>query len=59
MAPSDKKKKENLLDGAAGPPTRAPPVDSPPAASGTALQTGAGVMGNVVEWNDFALFGCF
>lgn len=55
MAQGDRR--EHLLD-AAGPAAQAavPPAD---VAANTALQTAAGVMGNVLEWYDFALFGFF
>ncbi|KAL7542072.1 hypothetical protein ACHAWF_007085 [Thalassiosira exigua] len=58
---SEEPKKERLIEGDDGGDASASP-SSPPAAPseqhGT-MQTIAGVMGNVLEWYDFALFGFF
>lgn len=62
MFPGDRKERL-LVGGDAGddggpPPAAVPPAPAPAPASET-LQTIAGVMGNVLEWYDFALFGFF
>mmetsp|Transcript_28562 Transcript_28562/g.60273 ORF Transcript_28562/g.60273 Transcript_28562/m.60273 type:complete len:510 (+) Transcript_28562:120-1649(+) len=61
MASNNNSKSEHLLNGeesADNPTTTTTPETPDDAVNGT-MQTIAGVMGNVLEWYDFALFGFF
>lgn len=57
MGPKDGKEEHLLHDGGPGDEQQASDAPAPEAQG--AMQTIAGVMGNVLEWYDFALFGFF